>query len=47
MLNVQAKCDLVTLDNGFEEDFVKGLSEGKPLNIHYNTFNFSNTNNYW
>ncbi len=37
LLNVQAKCDLVTLDNSFEESFYKSISEGKPLNINYNT----------
>ena len=37
ILNVQAKCDLVTLDNSFEESFYKSISEGKPLNINYNT----------
>ena len=31
ILNVQAKCDLVTLDNSYEEDFYKSLSEGTPL----------------
>ncbi|MFM7982141.1 MAG: hypothetical protein ACKPKO_22765, partial [Candidatus Fonsibacter sp.] len=31
ILNVQAKCDLITLDNSFEEEFIKSLSEGKPL----------------
>ena len=38
IVNVQAKCDLVTLDSSFEEDFYRSLSEGKPLNIGYNTF---------
>ena len=37
LVNVQAKCDLVTLDNSFEESFYKSISEGKPLNINYNT----------
>lgn len=37
ILNVQAKCDLVTLDNSYEEDFFKSLSEGTPLYINYNT----------
>ena len=37
LLNVQAKCDLVTLDNSFEESFYKPISEDKPLNINYNT----------
>jgi hypothetical protein len=37
ILNVQAKCDLVTIDNSFEESFYKSISEGKPLNINYNT----------
>jgi hypothetical protein len=37
ILNVQAKCDLVTLDYPFEESFYKSISEGKPLKINYNT----------
>ncbi|MFM7984730.1 MAG: hypothetical protein ACKPKO_35945, partial [Candidatus Fonsibacter sp.] len=37
ILNVQATCELVTLDNSFEEEFIKSLSEGKPLSINYNT----------
>ena len=37
ILNVQAKSDLVTLYNSFEESFYKSISEGKPLNINYNT----------
>jgi len=37
ILHVQAKCGLVTLDNSFEEEFIKSLSEGNPLSINYNT----------
>ena len=36
--NVQAKLDLCTLDNGFENQYAEHLLEGKPLPINYNTY---------
>ncbi|MFM7986001.1 MAG: hypothetical protein ACKPKO_42475, partial [Candidatus Fonsibacter sp.] len=37
-LNAQVKCDLVTLDSGLNESYVKLLEEGKKLTLNYNTF---------
>ena len=36
--NVQAKLDLVVLDNGYENQYAQHLLEGKPLPINYNTY---------
>ncbi|MFM7988175.1 MAG: hypothetical protein ACKPKO_53570, partial [Candidatus Fonsibacter sp.] len=38
ILNAQVKCDLVTLDSGLNESYVKLLEEGKKLTLNYNTF---------
>ena len=38
ILNVQAKCGLITLDSSLQESYVKLLEEGKKLAITYNTF---------
>ncbi|MFM7981091.1 MAG: hypothetical protein ACKPKO_17410 [Candidatus Fonsibacter sp.] len=37
-MNAQVKCDLVTLDSGLNESYVKLLEEGKKLTLNYNTF---------
>ena len=34
----QANCDLLTWDNGFEEEFDKYISSEKPLQANYETF---------
>ena len=36
--NVQAKCDLVTLDSSLNESYIKLLEEGKKLTLNYHTF---------
>ena len=36
--NVQVKCDLVTLDSGLNESYIKLLEEGKKLTLNYKTF---------
>ena len=36
--NVQAKCDIVSLDSGLNESYIKLLEEGKKLTLNYNTF---------
>ena len=38
VLNVQVKCDLVTLDIGLNDSYIKLLEEGKKLTLNYNTF---------
>ena len=38
VVNVQAKCDLVTLDSGLNKSHIKLLEEGKKLTLNYNTF---------
>ncbi|MFM7989000.1 MAG: hypothetical protein ACKPKO_57775, partial [Candidatus Fonsibacter sp.] len=38
ILNVQVKCDLVTLDSGLNDSYIKLLQEGKKLTLNYNTF---------
>ena len=35
---VQVRCDVVTLDNNFNEEYVKYLLSGKSLAINYNTY---------
>ena len=35
---VQLKCDLVTLDNGLENEYSKHLLTGKSLPINYDTY---------
>ena len=37
---VQIKCDLVTLDNGLENEYVAHLLSGKSLPINYDTYIF-------
>ncbi|MFM7988122.1 MAG: hypothetical protein ACKPKO_53300, partial [Candidatus Fonsibacter sp.] len=37
ILNSQVKCDLITLDSGLNESYVKLLEEGKKLTLNYNT----------
>ena len=37
IINVQVKCDLVTLDSGLNESYIKLLEEGKKLTLNYNT----------
>jgi hypothetical protein len=36
--NVQLKCDIVTLDNGLENEYAKHLLSGKSLPINYDTY---------
>jgi hypothetical protein len=36
--NVQVKCDLITLDNGLENEYSQHLLSGKALPINYSTF---------
>ena len=36
--NVQAKCDLCTLDNALDNSYTKLLEDGKTFPINYNTF---------
>ena len=36
--NVQLKCDLITLDNGLENEYASHLLSGKSLPINYSTF---------
>ena len=36
--NVQVKCDLVTLDSGLNESYIKLLEEGKKHTLNCNTF---------
>ena len=36
--NVQLKCDLITLDNGLENEYSSHLLSGKALPINYSTF---------
>ena len=38
ILNVQAKCDIVTLDSGLNDSYIKLLEDGKTLTLNYNTF---------
>ncbi len=38
ILNAQVQCDLITLDSGLNESYVKLLEEGKKLTLNYNTF---------
>ncbi|MFM7987074.1 MAG: hypothetical protein ACKPKO_47965, partial [Candidatus Fonsibacter sp.] len=39
IVNAQVKCDLVTVDSGMNESYVKLLEEGKQkLTLNYNTF---------
>ena len=38
IINVQVKCDIVTLDSGPNEAYIKLLEEGKKLTLNYNTF---------
>ncbi len=38
ILNVQAKCDLVTLDSGLNGSYIKLLEACKKLTLNYNTF---------
>ena len=38
IINAQVKCDLVTLDSGLNESYIKLLEEGKKLTLNYNTF---------
>ena len=38
ILNVQAKCDIVTLDSGLNDSYIKLLEDGKKLTLIYNTF---------
>ncbi|MFM7980282.1 MAG: hypothetical protein ACKPKO_13290, partial [Candidatus Fonsibacter sp.] len=38
ILNAQVKCDLVTLDSGLNDSYVKLLEDGKKLTLNYNTF---------
>ena len=38
IMNVQAKCDLLTLDSGLNESYVKLLQEGKKVTLNYSTF---------
>ena len=37
IMNVQAKCDLATLERGLKEPNIKLLEEGKKLTLNYNT----------
>ena len=37
-MNDQTKCDLVTLDNGLNESYIKPLDKGKQLTLNDNTF---------
>ncbi|MFM7979989.1 MAG: hypothetical protein ACKPKO_11805, partial [Candidatus Fonsibacter sp.] len=37
ILKVQAKCDLVTLDSGLHDSYIKLLEYGKKLTLNYNT----------
>ena len=34
--NVQAKCDIIALDSGLNESYMKLLEEGKKLTLNYN-----------
>ena len=36
--NVQVKCDIVSLDSGLNESYIKLLEEGKKLTLNYHTF---------
>ena len=36
--NVQVKCDVVTLDNSFDNSYAEHLLSGKALPINYNTY---------
>ena len=36
--NVQVKCDLVTLDSGINEQYIKQLEKGNKLALNYKTF---------
>ena len=38
ILNVQAKCDLVTLDSGLNESYSKVLEEGKKITLNCSAF---------
>ena len=38
IMNVQAKCDLATLERGLKEPNIKLLEEGKKLTLNYNMF---------
>ena len=38
IINAQVKCDLVTLDSGLNESYIKLLEEGKQLTLNYNTY---------
>ena len=38
IINVQVKCDLVTLDSGLIVSYIKLLAEGKKLTLNYKTF---------
>ena len=38
LTNVQLKCDLVTLDNGLQDEYAKHLLGGKPLPVNFSTF---------
>ena len=38
IINAQVKCDLVTLDSGLNESYIKLLEEGTQLTLNYNTF---------
>lgn len=38
IINVQAKCDMCTLDNGLDNSYAEHLLSGKSLPINYNTF---------
>ena len=38
ILNVQVKCDIVTLDSGLNDSYIKLLEDGKKLTLNYNTF---------
>ena len=43
---IQLKCDLVTLDNGLDNEYAKHLLSGKSLPINYDTYIFSDADNY-
>ena len=45
--NVQVKCDLVTLDSGLNESYIKLLEEGKKTHIELQHLHLSIPINYW
>jgi hypothetical protein len=38
IFKAQVKCDLVTVDSGLNQYYIKSLEEGKKLTLNYNTF---------